>query len=141
MGAGSHALAHPHRHARSTLNTLTPSLLTSMATPTRTPTQYRQRTCFFSWFMSSFSAVLRMTPCCASLRRRREIWVLRLRAGVVPSNTKTGRTRWNSSLDGKRKEENAGPSQKKGKVEKKKKKRKGGREVETQRKGSDTFKR
>ena len=46
----------------------------------------------------SFSAVLRSFTPAASLRRRRAISVRRFRVGVPPSNTNTGRTRWNSSL-------------------------------------------
>lgn len=55
-------------------------------------------TCFLSRARSSFSAVLRTTPCCTSRRRRRAMLVWRLSAGVAPSNTNTGRTRWKSSL-------------------------------------------
>lgn len=57
-------------------------------------------TCFFSWFISSFSAVFFSTTCCASRRRRLAMCVERLRPGAAPSNTNTGRTLWKSSLRG-----------------------------------------
>lgn len=56
------------------------------------------RTAHLSCASRSFSAVLRSFTPAASLRRRRAISVRRFRVGVPPSNTNTGRTRWNSSL-------------------------------------------
>lgn len=56
------------------------------------------RTPAFRRFISSFSAVLRSTTSCPSRRRRRAALVRRLSAGVAPSKTNTGRTRWNNSL-------------------------------------------
>lgn len=57
--------------------------------------------CCFSRFSSSFSAVFLNLTCCTSRCRRRAMVVRRLRAGVAPSNTNTGRTLWNNSLRGR----------------------------------------